>query len=63
MVVHFQECESEAANKMIEHLRESISKSKPGDKYGKFGQASSLIQWPLKYTEVLENPLLQEVMS
>ncbi|KAK4280432.1 hypothetical protein QN277_012057 [Acacia crassicarpa] len=32
----YEECESEAANKMIEYLRESISKSKPGDKYGSY---------------------------
>ncbi|XP_054803577.1 phosphoglucomutase, chloroplastic [Prosopis cineraria] len=32
----YEECESESANKMIEHLRESISKSKPGDKYGSY---------------------------
>lgn len=30
-----QECESEGANKMIEHLRDLISKSKTGDVYGK----------------------------
>ncbi|KAI9078198.1 hypothetical protein K1719_039812 [Acacia pycnantha] len=32
----YEECESESANKMIEYLRESISKSKPGDKYGSY---------------------------
>lgn len=29
-----QECESEGANEMINHLRDLISKSKQGDKYG-----------------------------
>lgn len=32
----FQECESEGANKMVDYLRDLISKSKPGDEYGKF---------------------------
>lgn len=31
-----QECESEGANKMVAYLRELISTSKAGDKYGKF---------------------------
>nr|XP_009784250.1 PREDICTED: phosphoglucomutase, chloroplastic isoform X3 [Nicotiana sylvestris] len=30
----YEECESEGANKMIEYLRDLISKSKAGDKYG-----------------------------
>lgn len=34
--VSVQECESEGANKMINHLRDLISKSKSGDRYGKF---------------------------
>ncbi|XP_027363513.1 phosphoglucomutase, chloroplastic [Abrus precatorius] len=32
----YEECESEGANKMIQYLRESVSKSKPGDKYGSY---------------------------
>lgn len=31
-----QECESEGANKMIDYLRDILSKSKTGDVYGKF---------------------------
>ncbi|CAN1265076.1 Phosphoglucomutase, chloroplastic [Linum perenne] len=31
-----QECESEGANKMIEHLRGLISECKPGDQYGSY---------------------------
>ncbi|CAN6485172.1 unnamed protein product [Victoria cruziana] len=30
----YEECESEGANKMVEHLRNMVSKSKAGDKYG-----------------------------
>lgn len=33
---HNQECESEGANKMVQYLRDLVSKSKPGEKYGKF---------------------------
>ncbi|KAG5077805.1 hypothetical protein JHK82_056500 [Glycine max] len=32
----YEECESEGANKMIEHLRDIVSKSKPGDQYGSY---------------------------
>ncbi|XP_031476228.1 phosphoglucomutase, chloroplastic isoform X2 [Nymphaea colorata] len=32
----YEECESEGANKMVEHLRDIISKSKAGDKYGSY---------------------------
>ncbi|KAI4351835.1 hypothetical protein L6164_006145 [Bauhinia variegata] len=32
----YEECESEGANKMVEYLREFISKSKPGDKFGSY---------------------------
>nr|KJB52889.1 hypothetical protein B456_008G282000 [Gossypium raimondii] len=32
----YEECESEGANKMIEYLRELISKSKAGEKYGNY---------------------------
>lgn len=32
----YEECESEGANKMIKYLRECLSKSKPGDKYGSY---------------------------
>ncbi|KAJ1402534.1 Alpha-D-phosphohexomutase, C-terminal [Sesbania bispinosa] len=32
----YEECESEGANKMIAYLRECLSKSKPGDKYGNY---------------------------
>ncbi|KAF1879307.1 hypothetical protein Lal_00047981 [Lupinus albus] len=32
----YEECESEGANKMIEYLRERVSKSKAGDKYGSY---------------------------
>ncbi|KAJ8752905.1 hypothetical protein K2173_008640 [Erythroxylum novogranatense] len=32
----YEECESEGANKMIDYLREVISKSKPGEKYGSY---------------------------
>ncbi|XP_073158932.1 phosphoglucomutase, chloroplastic [Henckelia pumila] len=32
----YEECESEGANKMIEYLREKISKSKAGDTYGRY---------------------------
>ncbi|OAY48214.1 phosphoglucomutase, chloroplastic isoform X2 [Manihot esculenta] len=32
----YEECESEGANKMIECLRDLVSKSKPGDKYGSY---------------------------
>ncbi|XP_043720910.1 phosphoglucomutase, chloroplastic [Telopea speciosissima] len=32
----YEECESEGANKMIEYLRDLISKSKAGEKYGNY---------------------------
>ncbi|XP_010536505.1 PREDICTED: phosphoglucomutase, chloroplastic [Tarenaya hassleriana] len=32
----YEECESEGANKMIEYLRDLVSKSKPGEKYGNY---------------------------
>jgi phosphoglucomutase len=32
----YEECESESANKMMEHLRDVIAKSKPGEKYGNY---------------------------
>ncbi|XP_059449890.1 phosphoglucomutase, chloroplastic isoform X1 [Corylus avellana] len=32
----YEECESEGANKMIEYLRDLLSKSKPGDKFGSY---------------------------
>uniref|UniRef100_A0A0E0EWF4 phosphoglucomutase (alpha-D-glucose-1,6-bisphosphate-dependent) n=1 Tax=Oryza meridionalis TaxID=40149 RepID=A0A0E0EWF4_9ORYZ len=32
----YEECESESANKMMEHLRDVITKSKPGEKYGNY---------------------------
>ncbi|KAJ9139950.1 hypothetical protein P3X46_030641 [Hevea brasiliensis] len=32
----YEECESEGANKMMEYLRDLVSKSKPGDKYGSY---------------------------
>ncbi|EOY23030.1 Phosphoglucomutase isoform 2 [Theobroma cacao] len=32
----YEECESEGANKMIEYLRDLVSKNKEGAKYGKF---------------------------
>ncbi|KAI5569899.1 hypothetical protein POPTR_012G132500v4 [Populus trichocarpa] len=32
----YEECESEGANKMIQYLRDLVSKSKPGDKYGNY---------------------------
>ncbi|KAG5558475.1 hypothetical protein RHGRI_008421 [Rhododendron griersonianum] len=32
----YEECESEGANKMIEYLRDMVSKGKPGDKYGSY---------------------------
>ncbi|KAM7494561.1 hypothetical protein LguiB_029170 [Lonicera macranthoides] len=32
----YEECESDGANKMIEYLRDLISKSKTGDKYGSY---------------------------
>ncbi|CAN1842544.1 Phosphoglucomutase, chloroplastic [Linum perenne] len=32
----YEECESEGANKMIEHLRGLISECKPGDQYGSY---------------------------
>ncbi|XP_011101150.1 phosphoglucomutase, chloroplastic [Sesamum indicum] len=32
----YEECESEGANKMIEYLRDLVSKSKAGDKYGSY---------------------------
>ncbi|CAI9092134.1 OLC1v1027307C1 [Oldenlandia corymbosa var. corymbosa] len=32
----YEECESESANKMIEYLRDLVSKSKEGDKYGSY---------------------------
>ncbi|KAL9317517.1 hypothetical protein ACSQ67_014034 [Phaseolus vulgaris] len=32
----YEECESEGANKMIEYLRDIVSKSKAGDKYGSY---------------------------
>ncbi|KAG9457044.1 hypothetical protein H6P81_001552 [Aristolochia fimbriata] len=32
----YEECESEGANKMMGHLQELISKSKPSDKYGSY---------------------------
>ncbi|THF99628.1 hypothetical protein TEA_019311 [Camellia sinensis var. sinensis] len=35
----YEECESEGANKMIDYLRDLVSKSKSGDKYGKFENA------------------------
>ncbi|RVX08224.1 Phosphoglucomutase, chloroplastic [Vitis vinifera] len=33
----YEECESEGANKMIEYLRDLVSKSKAGEKYGNYG--------------------------
>ncbi|BBN08703.1 phosphoglucomutase [Marchantia polymorpha subsp. ruderalis] len=32
----YEECESAGANKMVEHLRDIIAKSKKGDKYGNY---------------------------
>ncbi|XP_020582830.1 phosphoglucomutase, chloroplastic isoform X2 [Phalaenopsis equestris] len=32
----YEECESNGANQMIEHLRDLISSTKPGDKYGNY---------------------------
>ncbi|XP_011628936.1 phosphoglucomutase, chloroplastic isoform X2 [Amborella trichopoda] len=32
----YEECESEGANKMVDYLRDLISKSKSGDKYGSY---------------------------
>ncbi|KAJ0100113.1 hypothetical protein Patl1_20025 [Pistacia atlantica] len=32
----YEECQSEGANKMVEYLRDLISKSKAGDKYGSY---------------------------
>ncbi|KNA24627.1 hypothetical protein SOVF_014010 [Spinacia oleracea] len=32
----YEECESEGANKMVDYLRDLISKSKEGDKYGEY---------------------------
>ncbi|PON69954.1 Alpha-D-phosphohexomutase superfamily [Parasponia andersonii] len=32
----YEECESEGASKMVDYLRDLISKSKPGDKYGNY---------------------------
>ncbi|XP_044506200.1 phosphoglucomutase, chloroplastic [Mangifera indica] len=32
----YEECETEGANKMVEYLRDLISKSKTGDKYGSY---------------------------
>ncbi|KAF3433071.1 hypothetical protein FNV43_RR24173 [Rhamnella rubrinervis] len=32
----YEECESEGANKMINYLRDLVSKSKPGEKYGNY---------------------------
>lgn len=32
----YEECESEGANKMVDHLRDLIAKSKEGDKYGDY---------------------------
>ncbi|CAI0404073.1 unnamed protein product [Linum tenue] len=32
----YEECESEGANKMVEYLRDLITKSKPGDQYGSY---------------------------
>ncbi|XP_059667013.1 phosphoglucomutase, chloroplastic [Cornus florida] len=32
----YEECESEGANKMVEYLRDLVSKSKLGDKYGNY---------------------------
>ncbi|XP_068651914.1 phosphoglucomutase, chloroplastic isoform X1 [Aristolochia californica] len=32
----YEECESEGANQMMGYLRELVSKSKPGDKYGSY---------------------------
>ncbi|KAM0876292.1 hypothetical protein ACQ4PT_036261 [Festuca glaucescens] len=32
----YEECESESTNKMMEHLRDLISKSSPGEKYGDY---------------------------
>ncbi|KAJ6978149.1 phosphoglucomutase [Populus alba x Populus x berolinensis] len=32
----YEECESEGANKMIQYLRDLVSKGKPGDKYGNY---------------------------
>ncbi|GJM84467.1 hypothetical protein PR202_ga00137 [Eleusine coracana subsp. coracana] len=32
----YEECESDSANKMMEHLRDVIANSKPGDKYGNY---------------------------
>lgn len=32
----YEECESEGANKMVDYLRDLVTKSKPGDKFGNY---------------------------
>lgn len=47
----FQECESEGANKMMEYLRDLVSKSKPGEKYGKYVPKKFSFRHPTQYLD------------
>ncbi|OAY30441.1 phosphoglucomutase, chloroplastic [Manihot esculenta] len=51
----YEECESEGANKMIEYLRDSISKSKQGDKHGSY-----VLQYAddFKYTDPVDGSVV-----
>lgn len=53
----YEECESEGANKMIEYLRDSVSKSKPGDKYGSY-----VLQFAddFKYTDPVDGSMVSK---
>ncbi|XP_019427299.1 PREDICTED: phosphoglucomutase, chloroplastic [Lupinus angustifolius] len=53
----YEECESEGANKLIEYLRESVSKSKPGDKYGSY-----VLQFAddFKYTDPVDGSVVSK---
>ncbi|KAK7280026.1 hypothetical protein RJT34_25088 [Clitoria ternatea] len=53
----YEECESEGANKMIEYLRETVAKSKPGDKYGNY-----VLQFAddFKYTDPVDGSVVSK---
>ncbi|XP_050223124.1 phosphoglucomutase, chloroplastic [Mercurialis annua] len=53
----YEECESEGANKMVEYLRDLISKSKQGDKYGSY-----VLQYAddFKYTDPVDGSVVSK---
>ncbi|EEF51473.1 phosphoglucomutase, chloroplastic [Ricinus communis] len=53
----YEECKSEGANKMIDYLRDLISKSKPGEKYGSY-----VLQFAddFKYTDPVDGSVVSK---